>query len=72
MRRHRQGLATVCIELDEKGNATDYCLAYTESISARRCCAPPRHEVCPAPVKGVAVPSRFNFGYEFTPDFSVP
>jgi len=73
MRRASPRAGHVCIELDEKGNATDYLLvAYTEKYFGRRCCAPPGHEVCPAPVQGRRGAVALNFGYEFTPDFSVP
>jgi hypothetical protein len=69
-----KGQATVCVELDEKGNATDYLLvAWTEKYFGEALLrAAQDTKYAPLLFKGVAVPSRFNFGYEFTPDFSVP
>ena len=69
-----KGLATVCVGLDEKGNATDYLLvAYTEKYFGEallRTAQDTKYD--PLLFKGVAVQSRFNFGYVFKPDFTVP
>ncbi len=68
-----KGLATVCVELDEQGRATDWLIvAYTEKYFGEallRAAQDTKYE--PLFFKGVAVPSRFNFGYEFRPDFTV-
>jgi TonB family protein len=68
-----KGLATVCIELDEKGVATDYLLvAYTEKYFGEALMRAARNtKYAPLLFKNVAVPSRFNFGYEFRPEFTV-
>jgi len=68
-----KGYATVCVELDEKGNATDYLLvAYTEKYFGEALLRNAKDtRYSPLIFKGVAVPSRFNFGYEFRPQFTV-
>lgn len=69
-----KGLATVCVGLDEKGNATDFLLvAYTEKYFGEALLRAAQDTKYDALLfKGVAVRSRFNFGYVFKPDFSVP
>jgi len=68
-----KGLATVCVELDEKGNATDYLLvAYTEKYFGDALLRTAKDtKYGPLLFKGVPIPSRFNFGYEFKPEFTV-
>lgn len=68
-----KGFATVCVELDDKGNATDYLLvAYTEKYFGEALLRNAKDtKYSPLLFKGVAVPSRFNFGYEFRPEFTV-
>ena len=68
-----KGFATVCVDVDEKGNATDYLLvAYTEKYFGDALLRNARDtKYAPLLFKGVPIPSRFNFGYEFRPEFSV-
>jgi TonB family protein len=68
-----KGFATVCVELDDKGNAIDYLLvAYTEKYFGDALLRNARDtKYSPLLFKGVAIPSRFNFGYEFRPEFTV-
>jgi TonB family protein len=69
-----KGLATVCVGLDEQGNATDFLLvAYTEKYFGEALLrAAQDTKYAPLLFKGVAVPSRFNLGYVFKPDLTVP
>jgi outer membrane biosynthesis protein TonB len=68
-----KGYATVCVELDTKGKPIDFLLvSYTEKYfgdALLRNAKDTRYS--PLLFKGVAVPSRFNFGYEFHPQFTV-
>jgi hypothetical protein len=68
-----KGYATVCIELDEKGQAIDYLLvSYTEKYFGDALMRNAKDtKYSPLLYKGVAVPSRFNFGYEFRPELTV-
>ena len=68
-----QGFATVCVALDEQGHATDYLLvAYTEKYFGDALLRNARDtQYSPLLFKGVPVPSRFNLGYEFHPEFTV-
>jgi hypothetical protein len=68
-----RGFATVCVELDEKGNAVDYLLiAYTEKYFGDALMRNARDtRYSPRLFKGVAVPARFNFGYEFRAEFAL-
>ncbi len=68
------GFATVCVGLDETGNATDYLIvAYTEKYFGDALLRNAKDtKYSPLRFKGVVVPSRFNFGYEFRPEFSIP
>ncbi len=68
-----KGFATVCVDVDEKGTATDYLLvAYTEKYFGDALMREARDtKYAPLLFKGVPIPSRFNFGYEFRPEFSV-
>jgi Gram-negative bacterial TonB protein C-terminal len=68
-----KGYATVGIELDEKGNAVDYLLiAYTEKYFGDALMRNAKRTIySPLLYKGVAVPSRLNFGYQFRPQFNM-
>ena len=68
-----KGFASVCVEVDEKGNAVDYLLvAYTEKYFGEALLRTAKDtRYAPLLFKGVPIPSRFNFGYEFRPEFSV-
>ena len=68
-----KGYAAVCVELDEKGNATDFLLvAYTEKYFGEALLRHAREaKYSPLLFQGVPVPSRFDFSYEFRPEFSI-
>ena len=68
-----RGFATVCVELDEAGRAVDYLLiAYTEKYFGDALLRSARGmKYSPLLFRGKPVPSRFNFGYEFRPQFTV-
>lgn len=69
-----KGQATVCIELDEQGHATDYLLvAYTEQYFGEALLEEAKiTQYSPLMFRGVAVPTRFDLGYKFKPEFTVP
>ena len=68
-----KGYATVCVDVDEKGNATDYLLvAYSEKYFGEALLRNAKDtRYAPLSFKGVPIPSRFDFSYEFRPEFSV-
>ena len=69
-----RGYASVAVELDVKGHAVDYLLAaYTEKYFGDALLREAKDtKYSPLVYKGVAVPSRFNFGYEFRQELTVP
>lgn len=69
-----KGYASVAVELDVKGRAGDYLLAaYTEKYFGDALLREAKDtKYSPLLYKGVAVPSRFNFGYEFRQELTVP
>lgn len=68
-----KGNATVCVELDDKGNPVDYLLvSYTEKYFGDALLRNAKRSSYSAlRYKGMAIPYRFNFGYEFRPEFTV-
>jgi outer membrane biosynthesis protein TonB len=68
-----RGYASVAVELDTKGHAVDYLLAaYTEKYFGDALLREAKDtKYSPLLFKGVAVPSRFNFGYEFRQELTV-
>jgi outer membrane biosynthesis protein TonB len=68
-----KGYASVAVELDDNGHAVDYLLsAYTEKYFGDALLREAKDtKYSPLLFKGVAVPSRFNFGYEFRQEFTV-
>lgn len=69
-----RGYASVAVELDIKGRAVDYLLAaYTEKYFGDALLREAKDtKYSPLLFKGVAVPARFNFGYEFRQELTVP
>jgi hypothetical protein len=67
------GEATVGVMLDVKGNPVDFLLIrYTRPYFGDALLrAAHNQDYTPRMVKGVPVPGRFNFGYQFTPGFVV-
>ncbi len=68
-----KGNATVCIELDDKGNPVDYLLvSYTEKYFGDALLRNAKRTWYSAlQFKGVSIPYRFNFGYEFRPELTL-
>ncbi len=68
------GYASVAVELDVHGHVVDYLLAaYTEKYFGDALLREAKDtKYSPLVFKGVAVPSRFNFGYEFRQELTVP
>jgi len=69
-----RGYASVAVELDIKGRAVDYLLAaYTEKYFGDALLREAKDtKYSPLLFRGVAVPARFNFGYEFRQELTVP